>query len=589
MASNTLFEQIFSEDVPLLARQFFEQGSNVRHLLPEFKTWAKENKDRKFLNYLLTKSTIADARDWLIEYHKSRGIPNVSGRLRKTINEWLYSLPPSLLQFWYGKYGEAFIDVFRMTRPRPDRWKLPWFQEACFGGDVPDDSIIASLRKIRKEGGSDLATHLKEGVPWHYLRQTWPVADHIAIYVRHAPLRFVIERMEHYINNPRLIEIAIKRLEGTPRINVSVILNAIETHLSPTRSLTSELRYDRFIFPELLSSMDMLVIEDEPEDGELFTKVYNALLERDAITIPLEEWVALRNLAHTSQSRLRMKLIDTAQNILTRGYIDTKHIGKTAILIDKSGSMENAIDLGSTLAGLISARIPDAATMFFDSPDNITESGGIYPENSPSNVLQMIEMRQKWHASGGTVIYPSLEWLGQTGPYDTIFVVSDGNVWDFAERSTLSSGLKQWGATPDHMGMVRGSVNKLPSANWIFVKMKCPDQYNADPNPFGRLLEDDAFMGRSVTYVPRGAEDAETILGIASYFANHGLMSALQRVREDIIDYADTPKYKRQRLVPRVALTCPRCNAATSPEIEHCLYCGGYMEKIPTKGDGSNE
>jgi hypothetical protein len=590
METITLFEQIFAEDVPLLARLFYEQGMNVRHLLPDFMTWAKDNKDRKFLDYILRRSTIADVKDWLRNYHESRKKPHPSGKLRKIVNEWMYQLPPDLLQFWYGKYGDSFIEVFKLTRPRPDRWKLPWFQEACYGGEVPGDSLIAQLRGIRKGKMGDLATHLRNGIHWHYLRQTWNVEENLAIYVEHAPLRFVIERLGLYVNDPILVEVAIRRLEGTPRLNVSVVLKAIEDHLSPTGSLVNNLRYNREMFPGLgPSSKGFHVLEHEPEESELLKKIVTKMHSEGIMTLEFSAWLEARGRAETAQRRLRMKLIDTAQRVLTKGFLDTKHIGRTAILIDKSSSMDTAIDLGITVAGLIAAKLrredteSDVKMLFFDSPNSYDGGAGIYPEEPPKDVLDMIALRNKWDASGGTTISGSLDWLATTGPFDTIFVVSDGNIWDFAEKTILKSGLRRWGASPEHMESVQSLMTQVPSANWIFVKMRCEPRYDAEVNPLGRLLEDDSFQGRAVMYQPRGAEDAETILGIASYFANHGLMSAVKRVRQDIIDYADTPKYKRQQYVPRIAIVCPRCNASTPPEINHCVYCGEEMAPISKK------
>ena len=472
------------EDIPLLSRFMFEQRMNIRHLIPILLDWAKEKKDTAFFEYLLKKSTIADVRDWI---DLRTGM--VSRKFKELVNDWLYSLSGHVCEFWYHKYSTpVWHRVFDVTHPRPDSWKLKWFQGSVYGDSVPDDSLIARLRDFRKTGEGDLVELLKEGISWHYLSQSFDIGKYLKTYIEHAPLGFIINKVSDYTDNPELIEIALSRLEGTPRLNVANILTVVEKSLSPTQN--------------------------------------------------------------ESQQKLRMRLLEVAQRILDKTYVDEDHVGRAAIIVDKSGSMQNAIELGVTIAGLLSARLGDKVSLYFFDTN-------VYESESPESVLEMLQLRHRWKADAGTEIRPVLTMLANEPPFDTVVIVSDGFINDYASEYRRQEVLT--------------ILEHVPPMRWIFVKIGESQQ---DEVPAEVMFKEQVFKGIFTVITPEAAQDIETVLGVITYFQNKKLIAKLQGIREDLIVWADSPVKERSMIEFRVALKCGNCGGPAPPDVGFCLFCG---------------
>ncbi|MFW9979732.1 MAG: hypothetical protein ACFFEJ_16735 [Candidatus Thorarchaeota archaeon] len=518
----SIFGETLEEDIPLLSRWMLEQRMNIRHLIPSILSYAVEHGDQQLFKYVLGKCTPADVRDWIRDEKKGK----VSSTYKDLINDYLYETAPNALQFWYHKYStKVFQEIFDITHPHPDRWQLAWFQKSVYGEKAPEDSLVARIRDARKadeQTRDELEGFLKARIAWHYLSQTYPIEDYLESYLSLAPLRFVVDRVPLYRNKTDLIEIALKRL-GLPECWTcgKVQLFFTPKHQYKCNGCGREFEIEPLKYAPMINVSEILSVVD-------------------------------KNLSPTHdehQRALRMALLDIAQRALNKTVIDKKHIGTTAILIDKSGSMANSIELGITLGGLIGARIgrENVVLILFDT--------GSYPIDVPIDIQQMLYLRKTIISGGGTNIMPALGSLRKRMPkdgYGTMFVISDGQIFDNTTDTAQA-------------------IDYLKPKRVFFVKLG-----GGTSSPLDAALS--ASKSINIVIEPEGPQDAETVLGIASYFKNRQLIANLQGIREDILSWAEASWSDRGTIEYVKAKKCGNCYAPVPPGMEFCLSCGSSFE-----------
>ncbi len=142
----------------------------------------KNNYNRDFLNYLFGRYDfgIREIRDaiWLMRngklppkrhYRQSKEQyrvlreaesrkkgPSPTGRRlnrrqRDVLKEILYKMSPHDLERSYATNVEIYREVFDFLHTNPKNFQLDWFQEATYGGPVPDDSYIGLVRSLNAE------------------------------------------------------------------------------------------------------------------------------------------------------------------------------------------------------------------------------------------------------------------------------------------------------------------------------------------------------------------------------------------------------------------------------------------------------
>ncbi len=514
----SLFGEILEEDIPLMSRWMLEQRMNVRHLIPSMLSYAVDNTDRKLFQFILKRSTPADIRDWIRDSRSGK----VTSTFKDLINEYLYDTAPNTLQFWYHKYsGDVFREIFDVTHPHPDKWQLLWFQKSVYGERAPEDSLIHKLREARKasqQTKDELEEFLKARVAWHYLSQNYPIEEYLESYLRFGPLRFVIERVYLYKDYPKLIEIALNRL-GLPQCWKC---GQVQLFVNPDANY------------KCIGCGHEFSVE---------SVTYGPRINVSDILMAVDKHLSPTNTEH--QRALRLALLDIAERTLARTILDEEHIGHTAILIDKSGSMTSSIELGISLGGLIGARLgkDQVIITLFDV--------GSYTMDVPMDIQQMLYLRRKIRADGGTNILPAMASIRTQMPaqgYTTLFIISDGYIFDNHED-------------------VAEALRYLNPKRVIFVKLG-----SGGDDALSKIL--DGFKEKSLKVEPESPQDAETVLGIASYFKNRRLIASLQGIREDILNWAEANWEERKTVEYVKARKCGNCYAPVPPDIDFCLSCG---------------
>jgi hypothetical protein len=212
--------------------------------------------------------------------------------------------------------------------------------------------------------------------------------------------------------------------------------------------------------------------------------------------------------------------------------------------------MQNAIELGVTVAGLLSARLGERVSLYFFDTN-------VYESEAPESVLEMLQLRHRWQAAGGTEIRPVLSMLVKETQFNTVILVSDGFLNDYDAEYRRKE--------------VLDVLQKVVPMRWIFVKV---GDSKIESVPADSMFKEQSFKGTVTAITPAAAQDIETVLGVISYFQNKKLIAKLQGIRDDLIIWADAPIQDRPMIEFRVALKCGNCGGPAPPDMGFCLFCG---------------
>jgi len=349
--------------------------------------------------------------------------------------------------------------------------------------------LISQIRGFRKAPTREQAERLlAQGVSWHYLSQSIPLRDAPEMYLPHLPPRTLLQNIPLWRSH-NLLEQVLERVPEFSRAG----MNLVEIIQSVEESLT-------------------------PPQGNL-------------------------------ERQLRLEIMRLADRELHSLFVDERHLGRVAVVIDKSGSMATAIQLGVWLAGVIATRVSETRVIFFDTR--------AYPCDPPRSIVEVLQM-QRWRAAGGTEMHPVLEALTEDPP-DTVLFVSDGWIND-QRRGDLR---------------LCRAVERTPSMRWVFVKVG-PERY--DRSPADDLFSGPPFAGRVQTIVCGRAEEYEAVLTALSLHENHQLVAALQGIESDLVAFAQSPRPAQRGIQYRTALRCGFCGAPCPREYSYCLWCGSPLE-----------
>ncbi len=339
---------------------------SARKYLPEVLANAFDN-NLDNLQWLLEISGPLDIRDALrilqSEHH-------VTSRVKRVVNRQFYKQDAHRLQLWLLRYSaDAFREIFDVTHPKPDKWPLTWFQNACYGGQVPDDSMIGKARALKGKDAQEAAEIISEGrIPWHYVRskdqtqekEVFEDSRTLAALFKTEGMRFIVDNAE--------------RLAEIPKEDQNEVRKAII----------------------------------QAAQGRVKLNFVDPLLAARIVDVSF-----------------RPAFLELAQSLLEKTYLDEAKIGAAWIVGDISGSMDLTIPYATFVAALFAARIPSTRMFLFTI--------ALREIAPPENVVECMAMVDKLKADGGTNIGLIFNYILQERQVPrTLILISDGQDNDTA-------------------------------------------------------------------------------------------------------------------------------------------------------------
>ncbi len=265
--------------------------------------------------WLLHISTPLDIRDALRGMHKEK---HITARVKRIVNRHFYTTNDRRLQLGLLRYSaDAFREIFDITHPNPNNWKLSWFQAACYGAEAPQDSLLTAARGLKLASPEETQEIVRKyRIPWHYVRSKDPKSfktkDVTSALLQTESMRFIVDN------------------------------------------------------PEKLEQLS------EQEKAEIRTRILNAAkgkTKMNFIDALVASWRAGDN--------FRPALQELAQSLLERTYLDEEKLGECWIAGDISGSMALTAPHVGFIATVFAVRIPKVRLFLF----NVTLQEQIPPKN----------------------------------------------------------------------------------------------------------------------------------------------------------------------------------------------------------------
>lgn len=303
-----------------------------------------------------------------------------SGALSRKVCQRLYRFPPDFLEFiMLEELFEAWQRVTDKVHANPKDFSVPYFLAAIHGKKIPEESFIATMRRLR--GASE--SQLEKDFP--------PAAQNFPqMYLSYASLRTIPSLMA----SPVVVENLARKI---PLGTLIWYFEEMYGRSKACRGILND-RLKGFVVPEETSSKISKVFS--------YGKLAERLLTFERVG--LHDLVdALKPVAKTQLSRLKQSWHDKNQ--------DTK----VAVFGDASASMQTAIEAGAIFSSMLSACL-DGELSFFAS--ELIPS----PHPKPSTVEEMLEVCQKVRAWGCTSLAAALwPYFAEKIWIDTIVMVTD--------------------------------------------------------------------------------------------------------------------------------------------------------------------
>ncbi|MFX0093614.1 MAG: hypothetical protein ACFFBD_17820 [Candidatus Hodarchaeota archaeon] len=157
--------------------------------------------DKQFIEKLLHEANMDDIAATVRLLRQNAAGIGLNKRIRKTLQNWMYSLSGERLELEGLSSKGAIREVMDLIHTNPDKFSIKWWQHYIFGKTPPGDSLTAKYLKISSlspTARSELIRH--HTVPWAYLlsrafRTDLP-EDVIEVTIEKAPFMYLI----HYLD-----------------------------------------------------------------------------------------------------------------------------------------------------------------------------------------------------------------------------------------------------------------------------------------------------------------------------------------------------------------------------------------------------
>ncbi|MFW9992155.1 MAG: hypothetical protein ACFFD4_08930 [Candidatus Odinarchaeota archaeon] len=314
-------------------------------------TGALARKDAEAFDWLMTKPffNILEVRDAIRTIYElkdklkdTRYKVGYSSGPRKMVKRWFKRLTADELTRSLVKYSyPAWREVIDMTHPKPDNFQVEWFQQAVYGGQVPEDAELARLRKFKHADKEEQAEIIKSSGVHSY----------------------------HYFQR----EVLADKELGTEQAKVMALPQLIRFHQ----------RFNDIAIDEIL--LERLKQQEKP------------------LHVNFAEYMSfiqiLRGANYTDKKiqKTRQAIAGELERLADLG-IEHQKINldyPVALLVDRSGSMHQAISIGVPLAAILASRNPtDTKLVFFDDT--------AFEKPPPRKMKEVLEYVKSIHSGGST-------------------------------------------------------------------------------------------------------------------------------------------------------------------------------------------